>query len=111
MSSVYVKDLEAQRAEAAGLNQPVAVFGIKGELDGFADAAESMYYLMNYAESAFGFLARIHGDGDYDGHIGLEAIARLCSRALASCGEKEGDLVEKLVKRLRDAEPQKECAA
>ena len=110
MSSDYMKALEAQRAEAAGMNVPVKMMGTKGDFHALADAAEGMSVLMQHAETTFGFLARVHADHDHDGHMGLEAITTLCCRALASAGEKEGDVVEKLVDRLRKAAEEKESA-
>ena len=67
----------------------------------FADAAENMSIMLGYAETAFGFLARLHGDRDHVGHLGFEAVCALCERGLASIGEKEGLPVERLVDQLR----------
>jgi hypothetical protein len=67
----------------------------------YADAAENMSVMLGYAETAFGFLARLHGDGDHTGQLGFEAVCALCERGLASVGEKEGLTVEHLVEQLR----------
>ena len=69
------------------------------------EATESLYMTLSYAELAFGFLARMHGSRDYDGHLGFEAVCTLCQRALASVGDNEGLVVEKLVASLRRAQP------
>lgn len=67
----------------------------------YADAAETMSIMLDYAATAFGFLARLHGDRDHEGHFGFEAVCALCERGLASVNDKEGDAVEGLVAALR----------
>ncbi len=87
----------------------VTLSGTTSEMADFADAVVSMSVLMNNAENAFGFLALLHEHGDHTGHIGFGAIAHLCCRALASCGDKEGAMLEKLANRLRNSQPRKEA--
>ncbi len=66
-----------------------------------ADATENLSMMLSYTEIAFGFLARLHGDREHDGHLGFEAVCVLCERALSSVNAKEGLVVEKLVSDLR----------
>ena len=66
-----------------------------------ADAAENMSMALSYAETAFAFLARLHGDKDHDGHLGFEAVCRLCGQGLSFVLQTEGDRVEDLVANLR----------
>lgn len=73
----------------------------KAGAEQFADAAERVSMTLSYAETAFGFLARLHDGGNHIGHLGFEAVCILCELALAGVGEKEGVTVERLVSHLR----------
>jgi hypothetical protein len=66
----------------------------------FADAIAKVSIRVNQAENLFALLDRLHGDGDYQCHHGLEAIAAFAAEALGALGNAELDTLNKLSNRL-----------
>jgi hypothetical protein len=56
-----------------------------------------------HVENAFGFLARLHQDRNYEGHLGFEALNVLCARAVKAENDTRDLVLEKLVESLRRA--------
>lgn len=63
----------------------------------FAEAAEQMSVAICNAETAFAFLARLHGDRDHEGHHGFEAVNRLCALGLQQVMNDNDRAVEGLI--------------
>ena len=98
-----------QRAKMKAKDEEITLTLTKAGAEQFANAAEQISMMLGYAETAFCFLGRLHGDRDHVGHLGFEAVCVLCERALASIGEKEGVTVEHLVSHLRRNQTQEEA--
>ena len=64
----------------------------------FSEAAQELYVTLTYAEMAFSFLARLHSDQDYIGHLGFEAVVTLCGQGCKGSLDQHGKTVESLIK-------------
>ncbi|MFN3970888.1 MAG: hypothetical protein ACK4L4_05865 [Gemmobacter sp.] len=98
---------EEIRAEAEA---PAPFSLTKGQARVLAERVEDSMLLLVDAQEALAFLARLHRDGDHDGHLGFGAVASLAERAIRkTCDEHAGDL-EDLVEKLRIAGKREDAA-
>lgn len=75
------------------------------ELVSYLHATEQAHQVLAEAEAAFNLIARLVEEGDYDGHDGIPAVARLASRALANLDERYPDALHNLSEHLKEALP------
>jgi hypothetical protein len=71
----------------------------------YLHATEEAHHVLGEAEAAFNLIARLVEGGDYDGHDGIPAVARLASRALANLDERYPDALHNLSEHLKEALP------
>lgn len=69
-----------------------------------ADLLDRTSQVLCWAEEAFGFMERLHSDGDHDGHVGFAALSGLCALGIGGHLAAAGDDLVNLAKALRETQ-------